>query len=306
MDRQKLWSILKVVLKILFTGVLLYLVSLKIDFKEVKERFIKSDPFYIFLAFVFYYISQILASWRCLSLLKAIGLDLPFGFNFRLYLLGMFYNITLPGGVGGDGYKIYILRKKYKLPTKRIFLAMLFDRLSGLWAIGLLAVSLIILIPKIDIPQTWPIIALIAGTGIYYLVMKKFFPDYSRKFIQVHVKAGAVQLLQLFSVIAILLSQDFSGKFSPYLFSFLVSTLAANVPVSFAGVGAREYVMTHASSYFGMNQDLAVFLSMAFFLVSTFAALTGIWFVYRSKEFEPAPSQHEAEVFEKEADERIE
>ncbi|MXV52697.1 flippase-like domain-containing protein [Pedobacter sp. HMF7647] len=303
MDKQKLWGILKVVLKIGFTAALLYLVSLKIDFKVVKELFLKSNLGYIFLAFAIYYLSQIVSSWRSLSLLKAIGLDLKFGFNFRLYLLGMFYNITLPGGVGGDGYKIYILRKKFKLPTKRIFLAMLFDRMSGLWAIGMIAVSLIIFIPKIDIPKTWPFIALVAGTLVYYLLMRRFFPDYSKKFFTVHAKAALVQSLQVLVVIMILLSQNFDGKFSPYLFSFLLSTLAANVPVSFAGVGAREYVMTHASTYFGMDQNLAVFLSVAFFLLSTLAALSGVWFVYFSREFEAAPSSKEAHDFEEKADE---
>jgi len=305
MDKQKLWGILKILFKLGFTILLLYLVFSRIDVKTLKDHLLNSNPYYILLAFVFYFLSVIVACWRNLTLLKSIGLNLEFGFNFRLYLLGTFYNISLPGGVGGDGYKIYILRKKYKLPTKRIFLAMLFDRLSGLWAIGLIAVSLIIFIPKIEIPYIWPITALISGTGIYYLIMRKYFKDYARKFLTIHLKAGLVQSLQVMTVIAILLSQNFNGKFSPYLFSFLVSTLAANLPISLGGVGAREYVMANASPFFGMNPSLAVFISVTILLISTLSALTGVWFIYNSKEFEPVPSTQEAEEFEEKADEAI-
>ena len=55
-----------------------------------------------------------------------------------------------------------------------------------------------------------------------------------------------------------------------------------------------------------MNQSLAVFVTFTFSILSTLVALTGIWFVYRSKEFEPLPSEEEAEVFEQEADKIIE
>ncbi len=304
-DNKRLWNAIKVLLKIAFTILLIYLVLQKINFKEIQILFLKSNPVFILLAFLTYFLSQIVSSWRLLSFLKSIGLELKFGFNFRLYLLGMFYNVFLPGGIGGDGYKIYLLRKKFKLPTKRIFLALFFDRLSGLWAIGFIAVVLIIFIPKIDISITWPLAALFLGTLVYFVIIYKFFKDYSRYFWIAHLKAGVVQSLQLVSVIFILLGQNFDGKFSPYLFSFLVSTVAANLPLSVGGLGAREYAMTHASTFFGMDQNLAVFISATFWLLSTIASLAGIWSIYYSKEFERLPSQEKAEEFEKEADQAL-
>ncbi|WP_423149165.1 lysylphosphatidylglycerol synthase transmembrane domain-containing protein [Rubrolithibacter danxiaensis] len=294
MNKKKLWDILKLILKIGFTVFLLYLVSLKINFSDVKNLFLKSNPLFILLALLTYFLSQVVSSWRLLSFLSSIGLKLNFNFNFRLYLLGMFYNVFLPGGIGGDGYKIYLLRKKFQHPTKKIFLALFLDRVSGLWAIGFICVALIILIPKLDISPILPIGALAAGTLIYYLILKKFFADYSKSFIKAHIKAGMAQSLQLLAVVFILLSQDFGGKFSPYLFSFLVSSIATIIPVSVGGFGIREYVMTHASGVFNMNQNLAVFITITFSLLSTIAALPGIWFVYRSKEFEPLPTPEEA------------
>lgn len=293
MDKKQLFSLLKVFLKIGFTALLMYLVFRKIDFVEVKNIFLESNPVYIFLAFITYFLAQIVASWRLLSFLKGINLHLKFGFNFKLYLLGLFYNVFLPGGIGGDGYKIYLLKKRYKLPTKRVFLALFFDRLSGLWAIGFICVTLILLIPKIEVPANYAIAALLIGTFVYYMVMRKFFTDYAKNFALTHLKACITQSLQLGCVIFILLSQDFSGKFSPYLFSFLVSSLATIIPISVGGFGIREYVMTHASDVFNMDQNLAVFVTITFTLLSTIASLPGIYFVYRSKEFEPLPHEQD-------------
>ncbi|MBC8052094.1 MAG: flippase-like domain-containing protein [Sphingobacteriaceae bacterium] len=300
---KKIWKVVKTPLKIVITIALIYVVFQKIDFNQLKGLYLTSNLFYIFLALLAYFFSQVVSSWRLLSFLKSIGIDASFDFNFKLYLLGLFYNIY--GGIGGDGYKIYLLRKRFQKRTRRIVFAILLDRVSGLWAIGFLFAILILMIPRIEIP--WYIIlpALAMGTMSYYVVLQKFFKEYNTNFIQAHAKAIAVQSLQLLSVMCILFSQNFSGKFSPYLFSFLVSSIAAIVPIGAFGFGTREYVMIHISEVFDMKESLAVFVTFTFSILSTLVALSGLWFVYRSKEFEPLPSEEEAEDFENEADKSI-
>jgi len=300
MKRTK--DVVKILLKLGFTVLLIYLISQKINLGQVKKVFLNSEPSFIFFALVSYFLSQLAASWRLLQYLHNIGIKVSYSYNLKLYLLGSFYNVFLPGGIGGDGFKIYILRRKFQLPTKKIFLAMFFDRLSGLWAIGLLCVCLVLLIPQIAISKVVPVAALSTGTLIYFFVLRRFFPDYAKHFISSHFKACMVQGLQQLSIIFILLSQGFAGKFSPYLFSFLVSSIATIIPVSFGGFGLREYVMTHASGIFNMNQNLAVFVTLTFLILSTIAALPGIWFIYRSKEFANPPDPEEAKAFEREAD----
>ena len=36
--------------------------------------------------------------------------------SLKLYYKGMFYNIMLPGGIGGDGYKGYYLHNTLHVP----------------------------------------------------------------------------------------------------------------------------------------------------------------------------------------------
>jgi hypothetical protein len=298
---KKLWKVVKTPLKIIVTVVLIYIVFKTIDFNELKQLFLTSNLFFILLALIAYFASQVVSSWRLLSFLKSIGIDVSFWFNFKLYLLGLFYNVY-GGVVGGDGYKIYLLRKRFQKPTKKIILAILLDRVSGLWAIGFLFAALILMIPRIEIPWFVIIPALITGTFIYYLVLQKFFESYNRNFVKAHLKAIVVQTLQLLCVMCVLLSQNFTGKFSPYLFSFLVSSIAAVVPIGAFGFGTREYVMVHISEVFDMVQSLAVFVTFTFSILSTLVALSGLWFVYRTKEFEPLPSEEEAKSFESDAD----
>src|ERR1700688_1539982 len=155
--KAKLWEITKLLLKIGVTSALLYYVFSKVHFSEVKTRLLHANYWWMLAGAIFYFVSMIASSWRLLSFFKSINLRLDPRFNFRLYLLGIFYNFLLPGGIGGDGYKIYLLNKTYKLPAKKVFWAIMFDRLSGLWAIGLIIVALVFLIPQIDIQITIPL-----------------------------------------------------------------------------------------------------------------------------------------------------
>ena len=300
---KKIWKVVKTPLKIVLTIALIYVVFQKIDFNDIKKLYLTSDLFYIFLALLAYFFSQVVSSWRLLSFLKSIGIDVSFDFNFKLYLLGLFYNIY--GGIGGDGYKIYLLRRHFQKRTRRIIFAILLDRVSGLWAIGFLFATLILMIPRIDIAWYVIVAGLTMGTAIYYTLLQIFFKEYNTNFIKAHAKAIVVQSLQLVSVMCILLSQNFTGKFSPYLFSFLVSSIAAIVPIGAFGFGTREYVMVHISEVFDMNQNLAVFVTFTFSILSTLVAFSGLWFVYRSREFEPLPTEEEAEDFEMQADKTI-
>jgi uncharacterized membrane protein YbhN (UPF0104 family) len=284
--KHKLWNVTKIVLKLGVTSVLLYYVFSKVPLSEVKSRLIHANYWWMFAGVVFYFFSMVASSWRLLSFFKSIDLRLDPRFNFRLYLLGIFYNLLLPGGIGGDGYKIYVLHKTYKKPAKRVFWAIAFDRLSGLWAIGLIIVTLKIFIPQIEIHIAIPLAIFLVGTIIYYIVVKKFFPDFSKHFFKGHAKAILVQSFQVMTILCVMMGQDFHGKFAPYLLSFLISALAAVVPITFGGAGAREAIFQKLSPIFHMNVGLAVFLSVSFYLTSLIVALSGLYYVLRPSRLE--------------------
>lgn len=284
MDKKKIWNIVKLLLKISITGLSLYLVSRKVEFSDLKEAFSHSNPIFLFLAFLAFLASQLIASSRLNSFFKGIGLNISEIFNFKVYLLGMFYNLFLPGGIGGDGYKIFLLRKKFQIKGRRLFQAIFFDRLSGLWALGFIISLLVIFIPYLGIPNWVPIAVVASGTVIYFLVMRKFFADYSQKIFITHGKALLVQSAQVVSVIFILLALNYEGKFSPYLFMFLASSLVAVFPFTVGGLGARELVFVYGAQYFQMDQHLAVIVSLLFYCISALLSFSGMYFVFHPQE----------------------
>lgn len=280
MEKKKIWNITKILLKISITGLSLYLVSRKVEFNDLKDAFDKSNPIFLFLAFIAFVISQLISSSRLNTFFKGIGLKISETYNFKIYLLGMFYNLFLPGGIGGDGYKIFLLRKKFEIKGRRLFQAIFFDRLSGLWALGLIISALVIFIPHLGIPNWVPVLVVAIGTIAYYAVMRKFFSDYSKQFVISHIKALMVQSMQVISVILLLYALNFEGKFSPYLFMFLISSLVAIFPFTVGGLGARELVFVYGAQYFQMDQHLAVIISLLFYCISALLSFSGIYFVF--------------------------
>ena len=280
MEKKKIWNIVKTLLKISITGLSLYLVSRKVEFNDLKDAFEKSNPLFLFLAFIAFVISQVISSSRLNTFFKGIGLNISETYNFKIYLLGMFYNLFLPGGIGGDGYKIFLLRKKFKIKGRRLFQAIFFDRLTGLWALGLINATLIIFIPQLSIPNWAPVLVVTIGTIAYYVIMRKFFSDYSKYFALSHLKALMVQSMQVVSVILLMYALNFEGKFSPYLFMFLLSSLVAIFPFTVGGLGARELVFVYGAQYFQMDQHLAVIISLLFYCISAILSFSGIYYVF--------------------------
>ncbi len=284
MDKTKSWKLVKLLLKLSITGLSLYLVSRKVEVKDLKDAFSESNPLFLFLAFVSFVTSQIISASRLNTFFRGIGLNISPVYNFKIYLLGMFYNLFLPGGIGGDGYKIFLLRKKFSIKGRRLFQAIFFDRLSGLWALGLIISMLVIFIPYLGIPNGVPIIVVLTGSVVYYFVMRRYFHDYSHNFFLTHGKALLVQSMQVVSVIILLYALNHEGKFAPYLFMFLLSSLVAIFPFTVGGLGARELVFVYGAQYFQMDQHLAVIISLLFYCISAILSFSGIYFVFYPKQ----------------------
>ena len=126
---------IKLVLKLAITVAALYIVFRNIDIREVLALFGRSNPWWLLLALAAFVLSQVLSSFRLNQFLRKVEINISERANFRLYLLGMFYNLFLPGGIGGDGYKIYLLNKTYKVKVGKLLWALIMDRLSGLVAL---------------------------------------------------------------------------------------------------------------------------------------------------------------------------
>lgn len=278
--KKKLWSFAKLALKIVITGLSLFLVFKKVKLSDVREAFDNADMGYLLIAFTFFVISQVVASARLNTFFKSIGLDLSGALNFRVYLLGMFYNLFLPGGIGGDGYKVLLLKKKYNARGRDLLMSIFFDRLSGLWALSLITAVLIVFMPGIQIPAWVPSSIMIVGTGLYWAIVRLYFSQYSSHFFSTHLKALCVQLMQVMCALFLLYALHLNERFSPYLLVFLVSSLVAIFPFTIGGLGARELVFVYGANYLALDQHTAVLVSLLFYCISALMCFSGAYYVF--------------------------
>lgn len=291
MYKKKLWSFCKLFLKFLVTGVSLYLVFRKVKLTDIKEAFSNADVLYLLIALLFFVISQIIASLRLNTFFKSIGLQLSGALNFKVYLLGMFYNLFLPGGIGGDGYKVFLLKKKYNARGRDLFSSIFFDRLSGLWALSLITSVMIVFIPTLGIPNWLPILIVVLGTVVYWLTIYFCFNQYSTHFLPTHVKALFVQSMQVICAIFLLRALHLDGKYTPYLLVFMVSSLVAVFPFTVGGLGARELVFVYGANYLALNQHTAVLISLLFYCISALMCLSGVYYVFNPQKLEEREQQ---------------
>ena len=274
--------------KILFSVLLLYLVFDRIPFREVWGSVRESRPGYLLLALAFFVGSKAIAALRLNGYFRQIGVPLSHHSNFRLYLLGMFYNLFLPGGIGGDAYKGYALHRAFGSPVKRLVSVLLLDRLSGLYLLVVYAgLLLLILSPAwADGFTIWLVPALLASLAVYLFVHRRFFPRLQPVFWKSLGYSACVQLAQLGAAACILLALGIREGMLPYLLVFLLSSIVAVLPITIGGIGSRELVFYFGASWLGLQEDTAIGVSMVFFAITALVSLTGVYYHFRKPQLQ--------------------
>ncbi|MBT8320400.1 MAG: flippase-like domain-containing protein, partial [Eudoraea sp.] len=200
-----------------------------------------------------------------------------------LYLLGMFYNLFLPGGIGGDAYKGYVLKKEFGIKTKRVVAIMVLDRLSGLLLLFVFA-CLLGLMLQVTSP-TWTrviiVLALCLSVLVFWILNRRFFNYVFPVFWKSLGYSAGVQLLQLACVFLIWKSLGMETALVPYLFVFLVSSIVAVLPITIGGIGSREVVFLYGALWLGLEEGTAISISVVFFLITALVSLFGMLYHFK-------------------------
>ncbi len=275
---EKLRKRLLTALKIIVSAALIYFIFTKIDFNDVLLTLKKSNPAYLVAALILFVISKMLSAFRLNLYFHEIGAPLTQKSNLALYLLGMFYNLFLPGGIGGDAYKGYVIQKKYQPGTKRVVAVLLLDRLSGMLLIFIYACLLAFLSAQFIFQRfDWLLIlAMPASVFVFWLVNKRFFAYTLPIFWKSLGYSALVQLAQLLSVWCILQSLSLFTDVLEYLLVFLVSSIVSVIPLTIGGIGSREVTFLYGAKWLGLNVSTSVGISFTFFLITALVSLMGI------------------------------
>jgi uncharacterized membrane protein YbhN (UPF0104 family) len=252
----------------------------RISFKEVLIVFSTANIWYLLAAILLIAISSVLSAFRQNLSFRSIGAQISPSLNLKLFWLGMFYNLFLPGGIGGDGIKVYLVNKYRQNGVKKNIGAMLVNRVSGLVAIGFLTILLYYLSGDI-FKISWLGWLCIPALYIFYYFVLKFF---LRSFLSIHAGLFGwsilLQIMQLISALMILYAFNQFADTSKYLFLFFFSAIATALPITIGGVGAREIVFLLGAKFLHLDNELSIALSLMFFILSAIVSSGGMYWVF--------------------------
>lgn len=273
--------------KLGFMAVALWLVARHLDLPALGRTLRQARPGWLALAAALFTLSKLISSVRLNTFFRAVDIQLTERYNLRLYWLGMFYNLFLPGGIGGDGYKVYVLGREFPGRRGLIFRALLLDRLSGMVALLVLLLALLAVVPAAELraagalalPAGWravPLALIPAGLALSYGLGRWGFGEFRSAFGRTSWEALGVQGAQVLCAWALLAALGAAGgPVLPYLLVFLASSIAAVLPLTVGGLGARELTFLYGAQLFALSTPVAVSVSVLFYVITALVSLVG-------------------------------
>jgi len=278
---SKLSKYLKLLLKIGVTIVCFWYISKKIDFNAAKDAFLKANWLWLSLAVILLMLSKLFSAFRLNIYFRNIQIHLPEWRNIKLYWLGMFYNLFLPGSISGDAYKVVLLKRKYDSSYKKTSAAVLLDRFSGLLALCLILSAYGVIVLDKTLYDVILVIGSVTATIALYLVVRFYLKDFLSGFWSTFFWGLIVQFTQVVCVYCILLSLGLRIDQPQWIFIFLVAAVIAVFPVSLGGgLGTREVVFVEGAKYFHLDPQVALVISLLFYLSTVIASIWGLYFVF--------------------------
>jgi uncharacterized membrane protein YbhN (UPF0104 family) len=300
MPSEKQRKLIKLLLKLVITALCIWYISHKTDLKKLSEGLVVANPLWIAGAVLSFMVSKLLSSFRLNVYFRNIDIHISEWKNIRLYWLGMFYNLFLPGSISGDAYKVVRLTKEFNVAYKKTTAAVLLDRLSGLLALGLLLGIFWVIAFNGGYYSVWLMAGIILCIPVFYVLVKIFFPYFLPGFMPTFAWGMAVQVLQVVCMCCILQALHIHTHMEHYMLIFLISSVVAVLPFTIGGFGGREVVFLWGAQIFGLDHSVAVTASLLFYGSTVTSSLPGLPFIFIDplKSNTPTPPQQYATTME--------
>ncbi|WP_303672982.1 lysylphosphatidylglycerol synthase transmembrane domain-containing protein [Vampirovibrio chlorellavorus] len=302
----------KQVLKILISVVLLGFLLQHIGLENVLHKLSKANLWYIPVGVVVYLVGQLISAYRWQFLSAALNFKLALREFYDYYLIGMFFNLFLPGAIGGDVLRLYYLAKSTGRRKREALLTLLAERGVGLVAL-LLLTSAVCLSPALQdshlaIPITLPFLnqplifdlsvllvflstLLLLGYFCLWLVplqaLTQKFPklallDQAKVYwanLGLLAKSVSISLFvhAMMIVMHLLIAQALHTSVNPFYMTVVygVVSLASVLPIAFNGFGVREGAYLLLLTKAGLQPDTALAFAVYWDIISTCTSLIG-------------------------------
>ncbi len=314
-------------LRIAISLILLIVVIANVGVENLLDALRVIDVRWFVVALVIHLAGIAIRTVRWSMLVKALGVVVPFGRLFYLYMAGTFFNTFLPTGIGGDVVKIIDLTPESG--GARAFSTVLADRLTGILGTSLIAL-LVALFDPVDAPT--PVVRLIAAVSGGVLIAAVLLtqrrlidrvlvhlPGWS-KLPPTHKLRKVYEALTSYSPGVIVRSTLISLPFTltliasqyalaiglgvqvpvQYFALFIpIAALAQLLPISFNGLGVREGTFQVLFGTVGVAGEQAVAMSLMYYILRVVTGLIGgLMYLIGNLRAARRPADHQAESHE--------
>jgi len=282
---QQPW--VKTGVKVLGTLLTLYVVWKHIDLEQVGRLWSQAWGSALVGAVLLFAASKVISALRLQLFFKAERFFLPLIHQLGWYWVGMFYNQLLPGGIGGDGYKVIALHRWTGHPAASLARAVVTDRVNGVVPVlGLMGLSIAFLWPY-ALPGWSLAVVTLGGVAATRWLADRLMPQYGPVWFRTLGLSVVVQLLQCLGLWLIVEALGIPNFSVAYLVVFLLSSMVAILPLTLGGIGARELVFLLGANLAKLPQDQAVAISLLVYTIQVVISLPGLFFVWRSPGLSP-------------------
>lgn len=247
----------------------------KTDIEAINDLLYSAELFWLFPPVFLYVASKWVSALRLNSFFSNVGTIISLRQGVLLYWLGMFYNLFLPGGIGGDAYKVLLLKKHLQASWKKNTSAVVYDRISGMMALLILSTLLLMYRPVFDL--FWVgLIGCILLIPVYIFFTRYFFPDFIPGLWKGFFLSLIVQGLQVMAAWSIFHAMQVHDYLPELMLLFLISSVVSVLPFTIGGVGARELTFVYGAHGMDIVPETGVGFSLLFFLISALVSLPGM------------------------------
>lgn len=281
----------KTALKAGLSVLILYLVVRAIDPGLLVRVMTEVNPLWLLWVAGWFILSKIIGAFRFNDLLKTTDIHLENRQQLRLYWVGMYYNLLLPGGISGDGYKIKVLMDTFRRPFLPLFSITLYDRLSGVLALGQLCLLLAFGLPALQAYWWVWLSGLLISIPASKILFDRMIAAATGVWVRTSLQSLGVQVTQSIATLGIIFALHQTENWLGYSLVFLISSVVAMLPFTIGGAGARELTFLWGAQVLGLDPERSVAIAFLFYLISTAVALYGLRYSFRPLALEQAPSR---------------
>ncbi|KQP22994.1 lysylphosphatidylglycerol synthase transmembrane domain-containing protein [Pseudorhodoferax sp. Leaf267] len=294
--------------------VLLLAVLWTVDVEAVLRQLAGARPHWLLAGLASAIASNLVSAWRWCSLVRWLGHAVRQAWAQTIYFQSMAVGALLPGAVvGGDVFRALALRRSGQ-GALEAGLAVLLDRLSGLWMLWVLAVSAAAwggaeALPALGVVLAPGALLVLAGALVLMPALallglrRATRADASaalwrqrvhrlaqrgnggREYGRQLLASLAVQLLSVGALACAGRAMGLELPFWCYAVAAAPTFLMAALPVSFGGWGTREAAAALSLGLFGVAAPVAVAASLLYGLMGVAQALFGALLLARPVPF---------------------